>query len=177
MFDRMLVGIINQTEWKCAASGLNAGGAVSWSPDSRYLAISANRDGFQRIYLVHRTGGEVRTLQVNASTTNASGGTTMATDTEPAWSPDGTRIVFSRLSGDQSGLFSVPVNAQGDAATTEPTRLTTGRHQFPMFSPDGSQMVFINRVSGKTDVFTCNGDGSSVMQLTATSSLEGSADW
>ena len=59
----------------------------------------------------------------------------LTTGDGPGWSPDGTRIVFSRrVSGSEMDLFTV--NSDGSGVT----RLTSGTHEgcVPDWSPDDS---------------------------------------
>src|SRR5918999_219735 len=64
-------------------------------------------------------------------------------DLHPAWSADGSRIVFTSARsedwdiGVESDIYAVPADGG------EPTRLTdgAGRYQYPSFSPDGSRLA------------------------------------
>lgn len=66
------------------------------------------------------------------------------TDSQPRWSPDGTRIAFASNRGDEkstSQLYTV------DAAGGEPTKLTDLKEDVTKigWSPDGSTLVFCSR--------------------------------
>lgn len=68
-------------------SGKSAEGGYQWSPDSKYLAFSARREGDEsgQIYLLNvKEGGEAQRF-TNVSTGAGS----------PKWSPDGKMILFS----------------------------------------------------------------------------------
>ncbi|MBA2421106.1 MAG: PD40 domain-containing protein, partial [Thermoleophilaceae bacterium] len=95
-------------------------------------------------------------------------------ETEPAISPDGTKIAFEREVGasgsHESGNHEIfTMNADG----TEVTRLThtaTGREQHPNFSPDGRKIVFDDNFHAPPGVpgaiYTMDVDGSDVTKLT-----------
>ena len=75
----------------------------------------------------------------------------------PAYSPDGTRIAFSRLG---SGLFTM--NADG----TGMRRLTSeGRDSYPSYSPDGKQIVFLRLYRTNWRVYTMTVTGKGVRRL------------
>jgi PKD repeat protein len=71
-------------------------------------------------------------------------------DTEPAWSPDATKIAFVR-----DGEIFV-----ADAAFANTLTITNGGY-FPAWSPDGARIAF---VSG--ELYLMNPDGSGVVRLT-----------
>ncbi|MDQ3644301.1 MAG: hypothetical protein M3356_02175, partial [Actinomycetota bacterium] len=98
-------------------------------------------------------------------------------ETEPAVSPDGTKIVFERGVGDPEGhefgnheLFIMNADGTGvERLTFTPDR----REQHPSFSPDGTRIVYDDRfheTPGSTTtgfIYSMNVDGSDVTQLTS----------
>ena len=58
-------------------------------------------------------------------------------DTHPAWSPDGTRLAFTRLSENGSAIYVV--NADGSNLRR---RTVTGQAYHPAWSPDGTKIVY-----------------------------------
>lgn len=84
-------------------------------------------------------------------------------DMFPAWSPDGTRVVFTSTRDGDPEIYLA------DVGTGSLRRLTTapGRDAHPAFSPDGTQIVFQSpRRGGATQIFTMNVDGSNQRPLT-----------
>jgi Tol biopolymer transport system component len=103
------------------------------------VAFETNRDGNSEIYVVNPNGSGLVRLTSNT-----------ATDSDPAWSPDGTKIAFESNS-DPRGT-----NPEGDmeifvmdADGTDPVQLTHNalRDEGPAWAPDGTMLAY----SGGTD--------------------------
>jgi len=97
--------------------------------------------------------------------------------TDPAWSPDGTRIAFMALSTDTSchtcWTEIYVMNADG----TGKTRLTSnGDHKYvPEWSPDGQKIAFNSNAGGIWGIWVMNADGSNPVLLTTLAS--GKISW
>jgi Tol biopolymer transport system component len=132
------------------------------------IAFISTRDGNPEIYLMGSTGSvrltnnPARDLDPVRLTTHAAG------DIHPAFSPDGSRIVFASYRVDYDAGLSVLVpdlwimNADG----TGQERLTFFDHALgassPQFSPDGTRIVFALAFH----IWIMNADGSDPVQLT-----------
>jgi Tol biopolymer transport system component len=110
---------------------------AAWSPDGSLIAFDSDRGRYpsqQGIYVMRSDGSNVRritTLPANA-----------ANDLAPRFSPDGSRLVFTRYRGkDQSekaALFTVRLDGTQRAQLT-PFALHAGDADW---SPDGRRLVF-----------------------------------
>jgi dipeptidyl aminopeptidase/acylaminoacyl peptidase len=137
----------------------------AWSPDGARLAFARALEAEPEagcwgsdlcpsdIYTTSLDGTSVVQLTENP-----------ADDSEPDWSPDGTRIAFKSSRDDPSGEIYV-MRADG----TGVSRLTAdpGFQSTPVWSPDGSKIAFIGFHPGDpVDVFVMNADGTGITRLT-----------
>jgi TolB protein len=96
-------------------------------------------------------------------------------DFAPAWSPDGTRIAFTRNEGFEEGALGpgeiFVMNADGSNRlnlTNDPANDIN-----PSWSRDGSRMAFASNRTGDFEVFAMEADGSMPINLSNTT---GAAD-
>ena len=118
----------------------------------RAILFSSSRTGNGDIYTVDEGGGGLVRLTSHS-----------AIDSEPAWSPDGTKIAFTSTRNGNVEIYSM--NADG----TNVQRLTThsALDLSPAWSPDGSKIVFAsNRSDNHFDIYVMNANGSGVKRLT-----------
>jgi len=79
---RLYCSTADGTDGRVLAESLDVRGAGSWSPDGKWIAITAQDTGGVRIYKVPLDGGPPVRLVATVSS-------------NPVWSPDGTFIVYS----------------------------------------------------------------------------------
>jgi Tol biopolymer transport system component len=108
-----------------------------WSPDGSQIAFQSNRSGTHEIWVMPADGGAATQVTTTGAAQPAwspdgcwfayswssviwvvpsGGGTPIqvtfdGSDQRPAWSPDGTAIVFRRQIGSQYYIYTVPFNA------------------------------------------------------------------
>lgn len=118
-----------------------------FSPDgSTLVVVRADGDyesagpGSTELWLLDADGSNPRDLVDGASTT---------WEEDPAWSPDGRTIVFSRYTGGPAGgMQLVTVPATGGSITPLLPAAQT-RDESPAWSPDGEQVAFVRRSEGE----------------------------
>ena len=96
-----------------------------------------------------------------------------ATDTDPYWSPDRSKIAFSSNRGNNYDIYVM--NADG----TAPTRLTTNAKadDQPAWSPDGKKIAFASSRDGNWEIYWMNADGTGQVRLTKNAAPDLAPDW
>jgi Tol biopolymer transport system component len=137
---------------------LVAGCGGSGSPGDAMVFVSS-QDGDYAIYGMNADGSNQGRLTDERGDLSTLEG--VQYQTEPAWSPDGTRIAFASA---REGSFDIYVmNSDG----TGTMRLTSSKEndQHPTWSPDGSRIAF-SRFSDVDHLNVMNADGTGVRRLT-----------
>ena len=133
------------------------GDSISWSPDGRWLLFDrlVDPNHLQRvIHAVPAAGGEDRRL-IDPSPGGGSG------DTDPAISPDGKKLVFSRCVDDYDcDLF---VTGFTDGGVTGPLHQLTHDHSVktnPHWTNDSNEVVYIvGETTSERSIFRVSGRG------------------
>lgn len=117
------------------------------------IVVASSRGGKFHLYAAERTN-LAQLARISADTMTA---------TEPAFSPDGSRIAFVSATSGNAEIYVM--NADG----TNPTRLTTDPQidGDPVFTPDGQSIVFHStRTAGRQQVWAMSLEGTGLTQLT-----------
>jgi Ca2+-binding RTX toxin-like protein len=149
-----------------------------WSPDGGRLAFfgfpcDVGQSGGLcpgRLYVIKADGTGRQALTPEQRNTMLNGESLA----DPAWSSDGTRILFTAAVGTaQPGNALFVVSASGGAATQltflDGNSARCGRGvTSPQWSPDGKQIAFVGSCSEKygRQIYVMNADGTGVTRLT-----------
>jgi eukaryotic-like serine/threonine-protein kinase len=102
-----------------------------WSPDGRQIAFYSNRGGAYGIWIVNRDGGGLRKLKLTADGPLGF----------PAWSPDGSRLVFTAPGkGESRRTFVTAVSAEPQPEPLPAPPNGIGFDQW-LWSPDGKRLA------------------------------------
>jgi dipeptidyl aminopeptidase/acylaminoacyl peptidase len=154
-----------------ADSGANIN-ALSWSPDSRSLAFSANRCGSFDIYRVEIAGGRTTRLTHDRRY-----------EVHPVFTPDGQHIVYVRLDERWADHEVVMIPALGGEE-----RVILRDHDFfdynvgrsfgyPLVSPDGRTLLFRSYRSGWLNYWRVPIAGGEPAPLCAEAADQSDAAW
>jgi TolB protein len=94
-------------------------------------------------------------------------------DYSPAWSPDGSKIVFGSTRTGNRDLFLMNADGSDEAQLT----FHEGIDWTPAWSPDGTKIVFCSDRDGSQDVYVMNPDGSDPVRLTDHPATDCSPSW
>jgi Tol biopolymer transport system component len=148
------IGSVDGSKPRLLQGRIDVATGLTWSPDGTKIAFSAPSEatGAQLNYDLWITSGTLPGVLAVSITPR-----TDASELSPAWSPDGSRILFSRSTPSGASLMLMAPETQAT-----PTEVTDGTNldQNPSWSPDGSLIVFDRTSAGGTDVFTIRPDGS-----------------
>jgi Tol biopolymer transport system component len=121
----------------------NFDGTPAWSPDGTRIAFRSNLHGpygdYGRVFIVNRDGSGLRQLTPEVAATD------YKFDDGASWSPDGTRLIFSRsgvlffINADGTGLVSTGVSGSD-----------------PAWSPDGTQIAYGSINGGNDGLWVMN---------------------
>jgi Tol biopolymer transport system component len=118
---------VSVSEASQVTTGSQAIEGIGVSRDGKWLAFDSNRDGFQQIYRMPITGGELEQL------TSGPGDNFL-----PSWSPDGREIVFFSWRNGNRDLYLM--NSDGTSIKELTNR--PNHEYYPDWSPDGKHIVY-----------------------------------
>jgi len=123
---------------------LSSGGASDQHPSERdgIVVFTSYRDGHGEIYSVPATGGPLTRVTV-----------TMANETQPALSPDTTKIAYvSDVSG-VTKLWLCAIDGSGAHPLTAGFGFAGAPEASPSWAPDGTRLVFVSTTNGSANLF------------------------
>jgi Tol biopolymer transport system component len=127
------------------------------------IAFASDRDGNYEIYVMNDDGTGVTRL------TYATG-----SDTQPTWSPDGTKIAFTSNRDGNKEIYVMNVDRSGS-----PVNLTnnTSSDTEPIWSPNGTRIAFTSDRDLNTEIYVMDVDGKNQRNLTDSPYGDSSATW
>lgn len=170
----------NRELYKMAADGTNVKRLTfnkssdfvpRWSPDGKMISFNSSRDGNREIYVMSQDGTNQRNV------TND-----LLSNMVHNWSPDSKRIIFYAFGLQSAHLKNTNLSKGEKSALIRTTaeiyvtdldgknRIQLTHNYFwdqgPVFSPDGTRILFESCRSGNRETYVMDADGSNVKRLT-----------
>lgn len=150
---------------RVSPAGIDVRG-FAWSPDGARLAYY----DAQQLYLIDADGQNLRQLTQTAEATNS----------QPTWAPDSTRLAFTSDRDGNAEIYAINVDGSGLANLTQNPAADTD----PAWSPDGAQIAFVSDRdapgpdrAAETDIFIMASNGANPLNLRTGPGAESQPAW
>jgi tol-pal system beta propeller repeat protein TolB len=140
-------------------------------PTGDDIAFVSSRDSYYAVYLMDADGSGRGRLTDEESDPSTAGGVQFQTD--PAWSPDGTRIAFASNRSGNSDIWVANRDGSGMRQITNHPEIDTS----PTWSPNGVQLAFVSGRSGGKQIYIVNSDGTGLQKLTSSAGDHDRPTW
>lgn len=131
------------------------------------IMFASTRDGDYEIFRMAVNGTGLQQLTFNTSTDNF-----------PDWSPDDTKVLFSSF---RDGNYEVYVMNADGSGQTRITNTPTVDEIYPVWSQDGTQIAWIERVqgspTGEGSIWIANPNGSGATKIAGNLRYPSRLDW
>ena len=130
--------------------------APAFSPDGKKIAFESNENSDElEIYVVNTDGtGKVQLTDNEVD------------DGHPAWAPNGNQIAFISSVDDAYQLCIISVRNDAKGGDVKQLTAASNSHYQPIFTPDGTRIIYISNAHGHYTLWIMNADGTRKMQLT-----------
>lgn len=130
------------------------------SPDRTRIAFSSNRNGSYDLFVMDADGRGARRITTDGGS-----------EGEAAWTPDGSRIVYTST---QPGAGAQLRSVQADGKDARLLTNSPGGSHSPDISPDGRTIAFVSARDGNQDIYLMDIAGGEPRRLSRTSGRESS---
>jgi tol-pal system beta propeller repeat protein TolB len=141
-------------------------GSPAWSSSGSQIAYA----------FIEKQGNEEDIMIMKSDTSGKTNLTVnpMARDTDPAWSPDDSRIAFVSYRGENAEIYVTKLDG------SDPINLTNSSADDwdPVWSPDGSMIAFTSDRDGNSEIYVMNSsDGQNLQRLTENGTIDEQPAW
>ena len=124
----------------------------TWDPQNPWRVIYSGNKGL---------------MQFDVDSNRQNPVTTDLRDTEPVFSPEGTKVAITYKQHDHWEVYSLDLESGARTRLTKPPILADPQYSSaaPAWSPDGSQITFLTDRSGEWEIWVMNADGANQRPL------------
>jgi Tol biopolymer transport system component len=151
-----LLGVIVALGAGCGDSSTTQPAPSASPPATDTLLFYSGRTGRSQLYTIAANGGSLSRVLVGESD-----------DTDPVWSPDGSRIAFVSSRGDQPRSIYT-IDAEGPESSLQRVTDPGSSQIYPAWSPDGLRILFTSYEYENADLGRINVDGNPDSQVELT---------
>lgn len=143
---------------------LGSGNSPDWSPNGQKIVFVSHHN----IYVMNANGSNITRLTNHPDW-----------DSDPVWSPDGTRIAFR---SDREGDYHIYVMNANGSGVTKLTNHPVGDATSPAWSPNGARIAYhynpsVSWGDPASEIYVMNADGSGSVNVTNSPGLDDDPGW
>jgi WD40 repeat protein len=158
----------------CELSGASPRDIVIGEQVTTETAVNVVCEAVRRLAFVLTNAGLTDVYAINSNGTGFTRLTTRgASNEDPAWSPDGSKIAFATNRDGSSRIYVMNADGSNQRALTPDGVIA----RQPTWSPDGEKIAFVGSAGGDSEIYVMKADGTNVVRLTVSTGLDIDPAW
>jgi TolB protein len=133
----------------------------AWHPSGAELLVTSYRSGTPALWRYRFSDRSFRKIETGHA---AMGG---------SWSPDGRRIAFTAIDGNDTDVWTCNPDGSGARRLTTSSAIDVS----PSWSPDGRRLAFVSDRAGTPQLYVMNADGSEQRRITFQGTYNQTPQW
>jgi TolB protein len=133
----------------------------AWHPRGEELLVTSYRSGIPELWRYRFSDKTFRRINTGHASMGGS------------WSPDGSRIAFTAIDGNDTDVWTCNPDGSGARRLTTSSALDLS----PSWSPDGKKLVFVSDRAGTPQLYVMNADGKEQRRLTFQGTYNQTPQW